>query len=630
MRTPHYWRKAGAKCAPNNLLFFDCETHFGSAASVAGGELQTLRLGYWMAYRREGVKRTRSDAGTFRTPDAFWSAVRGRLDNRRPLWVFAHNIAYDLGCVNGWKWITGGSFKADKAFVTGSMFYLKGYVDGCGLIFCDTLNYYRCSLAELGRSVGVPKMTMPAYDAPDAEWETYCRNDVEVTAAGVDALRDFNRTNALGPWQPSIAGLAFSAYRAGFLWEKCLVHNYPRPLALERGCYYGGVVDTPVVGRPVPGPVYELDVCSMYPSCCRSRLPRRFRGDGSRYGIRGIKGLAEKYMVAARVDLDTPDYPYPVRQRRGTYFATGRFTTDLAHPELMGAIDRGHVRNVWYVAYYEADEIFREYMQFFADKKAQYTREGNDAFRTLTKYYANSLYGKTGQLSPRWRQWDSESLKVLEERFGLADGELERWYAKPPDLYETEEVFRFPSIPEPIPVRDLFGVVEVQCGETESRESCPIVAATVTSYARELLRGFQATAGRGHWFYSDTDSIWVDATGLENLTRAGCVRDNELGYLSLKETHAWLTVFAPKDYETDLTLKRKGVRASAEPSPSGGWLQPQFPGAMQQLRDGIAGGVYVRDVDKHLRRTLTKCKVLSDGRTRPLCFPVENPERGQR
>jgi hypothetical protein len=529
--------------------------------------------------------------------------------------------------VNGWRWITGTSYKVEKCAVSGQIFYLKGYINGCGLVFCDTTNYFRCSLAELGKSVGVPKLEMPAYDAPDAEWERYCMNDVEVTAAGMDALRDFSRSNALGPWAPSIAGLSFTAFRSCFLKDKVLVHNYRSVLELERGCYYGGVVDTPVVNVKIPGPVYELDVCSMYPAVCRNPLPTRFRHDGCRYGLEAVASLAERFMVAARVDLDSPDYPYPVRQQRGTYFATGRFTTDLAHPELLAAVGRGHVKYVRYLAYYDRSEMFREYMEFFTTKKGEYEREGNKAFRTLTKYYANSLYGKTGQLSPQWRQWGEEALRVLEERYGLKPGELEKWYGKPPTLYEAEEGFRFPQIPEPVSVRDLYGVVEVQCGETESRESCPVVAATVTSYARELLRSYQTTAGAGHWYYSDTDSIWVDPAGLANLEAAGCVRDNQLGFLSLKDTHSWMIVYAPKDYETDLTLKRKGIRGSAEPSPSGGWLQPQFPGALQQLRDGIHSGVYVRTVDKHLARSPTKCKVLPGGHTRPLCFPAENPER---
>lgn len=627
MRTPHYWRKAGAKSAPQNVLVFDCETHHGSAVEDEVGELQTLRLGCALAYRREGTRRSRVAELTFRTPPEFWDFVLSRLDKRRPLWVFAHNAPFDLGCVDGWRWLTGGWFKCEKAAVSGTLFYLKGEVNKCGLVFCDTINYWRSSLKEVGKSVGVEKMEMPKYEESDDVWERYCRNDVMVTAACIDKLRDFNREHMLGPWALSIAGLSFTAYRSAFLKEKVLVHSYPAPLRLERDCYYGGVVDTPHVGDVIRGPVHELDVCSMYPAVCLRPLPIRFRHDGRRYGLSAVRSLSERHMLAAEVEVDSPTDPYPVRMKRGTYFATGRFRTSLAHPELMRAVERGHVKYVHYLCYYDHAPVFREYMEFFTSLKIKYDTPDTKAMRTLAKMYNTNLYGKTGQLSPQWRQWDAESLGVLEEKWGLGEGALERWYGRPPDLYQAEETFRFPGAPEPVEVRDYYGVVEVKCGETESRESCPIIAATVTSYARCLLRGYQETAGSGHWFYSDTDSIWVDSIGLANLEAAGCVRNNELGYLSLKDTHDWLIVHAPKDYETNLTLKRKGVRSDAKPTEKGGWSQLQFPSAMEQMKDGLRGAVYVRRIEKRLHRTLNKVKLLPGGFTRPLVFPEENPER---
>lgn len=629
MRKPHYWKVAGASSAPSNILVFDCETHFGDVARCDGGEIQRLRLGVALAYRLDRGKRTRVVRRVFRTAEDFWALVESRLDRKRPLWVIGHNISYDLGCVNFWRWRTGSDYRTQKAAVSGSVFYLKGSWLGCPLNFCDTLNYFRIPLKKLGKSVGLAKLEMPEYIATDKEWENYCANDVEITALALDKLLAFNRQHALGPWQPTVAGLSFSAFRSCFMKHKVLVHNYKEILNLERNSYFGGIVDTPFVGPRISGPIYEMDVCSMYPACCRNLLPVGQPRDGRRYGTRALARIGQDRIVFADVEIDSPSAPYPVKLRRGTYYPTGRFRTVLAHPELMEAISLGIVKYVHHAAHYSAAPIFRGYMDWFVGRKIEYKRRGDEAFEFVAKMYATNLYGKTGQMTPKWQEWGEESLSILEDIEGLKPGTLAPWYGKPPDLYQPDELFRFPAIPRPIEVRDYFGVVELKVGDAESRDSCPCIAATVTSYARVLLRSYQRCAGVGNWFYSDTDSIWVNARGRENLERAGHVKADALGFLTEQKVHDWLIVHGPKDYETNLTVKLKGIKKNADRTDDGGYSQLQFPNALTQMRDGICQGVYVRHVTKHLRRKLSKCKVLTDGNTRPLVFPDENPERAR-
>lgn len=626
MRHAHYWKLAGAKCAPCEIVCVDTETWHGDRATAVGGEWHTLRLGCALAYRLEKGKRTRIKRIVFTTPQPFWELVMSRLNKRRPVWVFAHNAAYDLGVLDGWKFITGSDVEVEKAAVSGQILFIKCLIKGCGLVFCDTLNYYRCSLEAMGRAVGIHKGTMPDQSSPDSDWVAYCKQDVEVTAAGVDALIDFTRKECLGPWQPSIAGLSFSGFRARFMRDKILVHDRRDILELERNCYYGGVVDTPRIGEVRD--VWELDVCSMYPAVCRNPVPIYLKGDTGRIGVEGIKRLSQTYMVCADVTVETEDYPYPVRRKTGTYYPHGRYRTCLAHPELMHAIGKGHVKWVHHAAWYRHAPIFREYMEHFIGMKSEYRKQNppNEAFATICKYYGNGLYGKTGQLSPKWRQWDADSLQTIETRYGLAPGTLEDHYQNPPDLYQLEETIRLPGVPDSLEVRDYYGCVEVKCGEDESRDSCPIIAATVTSYARLLLRGYQHTAGSGNWYYSDTDSIWVSHRGKANLEAAGVVADETLGYLSVKKHYDWLRVFGPKDYETENVRRLKGIRPRAKPDGNGGWVQLHFPSAARQIKTGKCGGVFVASVTKHLSRTLSKCVLLPDGRTRPLVFPMEDPE----
>lgn len=626
MRKAHYWKLAGAKMAPANLLFVDTETWHADKALVDGGEWHTIRLGCAMAYRLEKGKRTRLRRITFRDPAEFWRLLEERLDKRRPLWVFAHNAPYDLGVLGGWEWLRANNVLTEKACVSGSLFYLKCQHRGYSLVFADTLNYYRCSLKELGKSVGVLKDEFPKQEEPDDVWAKYCMQDVEVTAAGVDALIAFNRKERLGPWQPSIAGLAFSGFRAAFMKHNVLVHDNAACLSLERGAYYGGLVETPRIGTVKGEPVYELDVCSMYPAVCQQPLPYYLEHYSERVGLNVLNKVRKKFMLAAEVTIEAPDTPYPFRGKKGTYHPVGRFVTCLAHPELCQAIDAGHVKWVHRAAWYRKAPIAAEYMRHFVQRKTEYHKSGDKAFETLCKYYANSLYGKWGQMSPTWTEYGPAALARLEEAYGLPPDTLVNRYGTVPTLYGPEAFRVFPEIPDAIPLRDYYGITEIKVGETESRDSVPIMAATVTSYARLLLRKFQTIAGRDNWFYCDTDSIWTNATGKRNLENAGCVKQDTLGFLSLKKTHQWLTVYGPKDYETDLVRRLKGIRAGVKPDDKGGYGQLEFPSAAAQIRDTRRGGVFVAHVTKYLKRTLTKSVLLPDGRTRPPIFPGENPE----
>lgn len=630
MRKAHYWKMAGPCSAPSELIVVDTETWHGDATLTPHGEWQTLRIGCAIAYRLERGRRTRIKRITFTDASDFWNLVYSRLSRQRPVWIVGHNLPYDLGVLGGWRVICGDDYTADKVCISGQMFFVKGHYKGMRLNFLDTVNYYHCSLAKIGKSVGVEKMQMPVQTDDNDAWAKYCMNDVEVTARGIEAIIEYMRKHMLGPFQPTIASAAFAAYRSGFMREKVLVHDDIRALHLERDAYYGGIVETAYVGRCPTDRVYELDVCSMYPSCCQLDLPVKIKGYSERMGIARIRDLAETYLVFADVTVKDSPVQYPVRHKSGTYYPCGTYRTSLAHPELMDAIARGLVTYVHRVSWYTRAPIFREYMEFFVSHKIKYASEANDAMANICKLYATNLYGKTGQVTPRWGVWGRESLELLEQSYDLPVGALEYWYDRPPDMYHTDAIVCVPELPEPIQCRTDFGVLEIRTGEHESRDSCPAIAACVTSYARILLRSYQHIAGKGHWYYSDTDSIWTDEIGRDRLADAGCIQPQTLGRLDQKHIHEYMIVHGPKDYETDIVVRMKGIRVGTVPNSTGGYEQLQFPGALSQIRSGMSDGVLVERVTKHLSRTITRCVVLDSGYTRPLVYPGESPDNVDR
>lgn len=624
-RTAHYWRPTGRTACPDSFLVFDSETVPREHPEGLAGEYHVLRLGCALAFRRERGRRTRVSEVTYRTAESFWSFVACRLSHDRPLWVLAHNIAFDLGTVGGWLRMSAPDCEWATAIWEGGTFFFRGTMGGKPLVLCDTANYYKCPLSTVGKAVGLPKMTMPAFGDADDVWEAYCRNDVEVTARGVEVLLDFWRVHDLGPWMPTIASMAFSAYRRKFLHPKCLVHTDRSSLRLERAAYYGGRVDTPFIGTAPSSPVWEFDFASLYPSTYRNPLPHYYLGAENDPRPARVLSPGPGVHRVADVTLQTADAPYPVRVRHRVYHPVGRFRTALAEPEFAHAIAAGHVKKVHRVQFYTAAPIFERYLDYFYLLKDQYERDGNTAFRTVTKYLMNSLYGKTGQMTPRWLPYGAEALSQMAVHYGLPADGLEHYAGLTHHFEGLSSPWTVPEVPEVCNLRRVWGQLELQVGRWESRDSCPAVAATVTSYGRLRLSEAQRAAGRWNWYYSDTDSIWVNTPGRAALLKSGLVGEGTAGLLAAGKEVETLTVHGRKDYEFTGGRRLKGIRAGVEPDDAGGYRQLHFPSAHVQIQDRLEGGVYVREVVKTLRRTVDWCTRGPEGWTEPLVFPQECP-----
>lgn len=625
MRKCHYWKKAGRTAVPQNMLLFDCETYPDPNRSNEDGEYHVLRLGVAVAYRLEGIKRTRSAEILFRQSAQFWEFVSSRLSKDRPLWLYAHNMPFDLGAVGGWKVLASDKCEWDTAIFEHGIFFCRGTLEGFPIVLCDSGNYYKCRLATIGRAMGLPKMDMPSFSDSDSLWIPYCRNDVLVLAKGMDTLIQFWRTHELGPWQPTIASLAFSAFRHRFMRTKVLVHDYWDSLRLERAAYYGGRVDTPYIGQVLESPIVEYDYSSLYPSTYLETFPVRYDMFMINPKPYLLKELLTRRSILADVTLRTHDRTYPCRRGARVFHPHGDYRTVLPDAELRVAIESGHVRYVHAVSVHHIDKVFAPYLDFFYPLKEKYGAEDNEAFRTICKYLLNALYGKTGQQTPRWIAWGDDCRRVLERQYGLSEGDLDEYAGRYMPMDGCSGTTTFKGIPESIPIRNYWGEVEVQCGKTESRDSVPAIAATVTSYARLKLTAAQTAAGQGNWYYSDTDSVWVNTRGEQGLIDAGLTGHGEIGRLERKRAFANLTVHGRKDYEAEEIIKIKGIRNPKEPDPDGNYPQLHFPSALSQLRQKLHDGVFLSLVVKHLRRNVDWCIVGENGQTSPLVFPGDDP-----
>ncbi|MER3448177.1 MAG: hypothetical protein C4291_15760, partial [Candidatus Dadabacteria bacterium] len=175
----------------------------------------------------------------------------------------------------------------------------------------DTLNYFKMPLVEIGQKVGVPKMTMPDWDAPEDAWSEYCRNDVLITLEAIKMFIRGWKAQKAGNLGRTIASCALNLYRHKHMRRKILIHRLPQLTTLEEQSYFGGRVLVLRRGK-FRGKFYKLDVNSMYPYVMREGLyPYRYVDyvEDEAGNIKLTEDMAGRCIADVELRAKLPFYP---------------------------------------------------------------------------------------------------------------------------------------------------------------------------------------------------------------------------------------------------------------------------------------------------------------------------------
>lgn len=582
---------------PSNVVFVDTETY--TETSPAGDEHHSLRFG-WAQYRqrRQGEKWTRPRWARFDTPAAFWDWLEPLSRPRTILYVYAHNAPFDLTVLRMWSELPKRGWRIVGAVLDAPPFVVRLKRGRHTLILVDSLNIYKVPLESLGKAVGMRKLPQPQDVTDRASWDRYCRRDVKILAATMLRWWRQVRERDLGNAGLTLAGQAFTAWRHGRMTHPVFLDNEERALALARQAYCGARVECNKLGT-VKGPVYNLDVRSLYPAVmARELYPTRYRRFYRRVEERELAEWLMRYSVVAHVDLETEEPAYPMRDELRLLFPVGRFSTYLTSGELAYAHMRGHIRKIHCAALYDQAPVFRTYVEDLYAYKEEAERKGNALEYLTAKLLLNSLYGKFGQWGYKDRivaYTEDLSVRVMEEV----------------DL-DTGEVFK---------LRQVGGMIQEVRKEGESRYSHPAIAAHVTAFGRLHLWERMSDVPAQELCYVDTDSLWCTAAGRRAVEalHAG----TGLGDLRCVGEYRSVRFYGAKDYRADGERHTKGIRPSAR------WVgehqveQEEWLGLRSLLYRGDLDTPVVRPSKRVLTRRYTKGKVSLTGDVRPWRLPDE-------
>jgi hypothetical protein len=401
----------------------------------------------------------------------------------------------------------------------------------------------------------------------------------------------FLKDNDLGNFAKTIAGQALGAYRHRFMKENIYVHTCNSAIEMERKSYHGGRTECFFIGKKEKENFYLLDVNSMYPSVMReNEYPTKLIGIYHKYNL---EDKIKSFAITADVSIKTDKPIFPVNVNDKLIFPVGEYKTILTTREIEYALKNNLITEVRNYCVYEKHNLFKNYVDFFYNKRLEYKKQKNDAFSFICKLFLNSLYGKFGQRNEKFEKLSNNNNDINDGIFKFFDLDNETWITE----------------------RRISGRIERSAGLQEGRETFVAIASHITADARMKLWSYFELAGRENIFYTDTDSMIVNQKGYNNsISKLG----PELGMLSLKDTANMIEIRGLKDYSFGENETIKGIRKDAIKITDDLFSQTKFEGIAGAIRKNRMNKMFISEVRKKLYRMYDKGIVLSDGKIIPI------------
>ena len=596
-RRPHCLKREKTLAIPRHLLFFDCETK--QEVLENGSIRQRLKLG-WACYYRKGYGRNldRHEWLYFQDGSSFWQFVSKHTERKRRLWVLARNLVFDFTVVEGWKHLRQMEFKLKFFHNAGSTSIISVRSKSGSIVFLDIMNWFVESLAKTGERIGIPKLQIDFETCTDEHLKIYCKRDVEIELENFKQFIKFLELNNVARLCYTRGSTAMAAYLFRHYHKRIYIHNNEQAINLERDSYRGGRTECFYLGELKDENYYIVDVNSLYPFVMRNNLyPVKYEKITHKLTPCSLRQCLKAKAVIAKVLIETDEPVYAVRRER-TIFPIGRFWVTLTTPELKYALDHKHILKIEQAVVYEQANIFESYVDRFYSLRQEFKSAGIAEYEELCKKMLNSLYGKFGQKAEVWRK-----------------------IGKCPNEPDRVEICYIEGSSRTRAIRYLLGEVFELEGYEEPFNSFPAIASQVAAYARMYLYELMKQSGEGNYFYCDTDSLFVNETGLQNL---GDKLDNDcLGGLKVIEQMDSLIIRGLKDYTTASKEVIKGIRKLAIKIGDGVYEQelwPSFKGLLRQRHPDVYA---IQTIRKTLSRKYTKGHVNTDGSISPLLLGDE-------
>lgn len=444
----------------------------------------------------------------------------------------------------------------------------------------------------------------------------------------------------LGGLEHTAATQASCGYRRQYLDHEIVVHDNEAVLAMERsalytgrneclyvGDLYAGEVPPPgtdpvtddmihwekgLLGEPstakefpvapraamsAKGPIYHLDVNSLYPAVAmNATLPVRLEGVAGYVNLGECVAAARSACVVARVKVKTDVPIIPYRDTRGYIFPTGEFWTTLCGPEILLAMEHDALLRCERLAFYTGRPIYGRWVRDLYAARMKARQDKREPTEKCIKSILNASFGKWAQRSRRWED--------VPDR--ICPWPFYQWFEPGKDEDDPEQW------------RSFAWNVQRMVIQGETGESCPAITAYINSLGRVRLWQLIQTAGKGNVYYYDTDSLICNERGYKNLCDASEVSENTLGKMKVVGRHSLVSLYERKRYIADGQITLAGFGSPSCPTGSAFAVSLSVPPVGHYLTQRIPPGTDRRLIRTRLNRPYHLGHVAADGWVTPI------------
>jgi len=579
---------------PQKSLFLDVETYQKQEGKDIHHFLRlawTCRLNYY-----HDKHEFHEDWCYWTKSSELWKYVESLVYAKKALWVFGHNVYFDMQSSGFFKFMTRAKWLKRFSYDKGLTYILAITKDKKRINCVSTTNYFPTSLAKLGKVLGIEKGEVDFDNTSESELSKYCKIDVRIIVEAMKSFWRFIYENDMGKFRYSKAAQAMGAFRHRFMQDNIYIHREVDVSEFERKAYHGGRTECFQIGNIDGGPFVSLDINSMYPFVMKNfAYPTKLIDELENPDLSLLPNILDNYNVVCEAIVNTPVPAYAIKHNNRTVFPIGEFMVNLCSTGTRYALEAGHLKDIRLMYVYEKAHIFTSYINHFYAIKEELSRKGETFWIVIVKHFLNNLYGKWAQKRP---------INELRDEIDF-------------EGYSREEIFDCETGATET-ITKCMNTIEINFGEETAPSSFVAIAAHITENSRFYLWGIMERLGLENLYYCDTDSVIIKENSVHKLND---ILDNyELGKLEVQYKTNKLIIHACKHYETDTAIKLKGIPKRATLNEKGEYVYTYFPGQSTHLRKGYQDYYVSTEMRKRLKKEYTKGIVHPSGRVTPFVF----------
>lgn len=515
----------------------------------------------------------------FSTPEKLWQWVTDYCRPGERTVVTCHNLGYDVRISEVMDILPKLGWHLDWCNLGSTVSSMTWRGPRGTLVFSDLFTWLPMPLESIGELVGQPKMGMPTTRAKIEQWRKYCLNDAEIVYLAVKEITGYIKSQNLGNWQPTGAGMSYATWRHKFMTHRVLVHDDETALEAERKAMHTGRAEAWRHGELTDTTWVEVDLKQAYTQIAAAYdLPTKLKWHNGPISLSQYRELIQRYAVLAHVSVRTDVPVVPCHHGDREIWPTGEFDTWLWDSEIDALAKRADSIRIRECYVYTKAPILSDWAHWVLRLQGLPDEVSPPVIKKWVKHSGRTLIGRIALRTSQWAVWggNPDGRAGISHMVDTESGKVSRM------MHAGDRTF-------------------VEEGKSEGRDSLPQVTGYIMSVCRVWLWNAMEIAGTENIAHVDTDSLIVNIAGLERLYKA--YGEGFAKLWQIKSTYDTMHVYGPRNYRGDGIRKVSGVSKRAREVEPNLFVGERWASMAGDMANGVTGSVSMYDHTWHAKAT---------------------------